>query len=254
MPRTDLLYDSFLPYRDALSLARWCRGLLQIQTRIQNQAPIPECMGDSCGSIARALHPELRPTSYSPEEFEEMLAEEKKREKMTPEEKEAYFEDLSEDLHKRIENGEINLWDEKKRYTSHKEAERFLKESTTWLNKKIQPACNAQVSLLEDLILESLKCLENPPISPTAAKGLQRILYLWEEGKIRHEGEPPYKIVFSSQVAEFLGLDAELESIRLQSLPPLQIEEKKRLRAAAQAAKKFLPHRQTAVDELSQFL
>lgn len=254
MPSNEQLYDSFLPYRTALALARWCRGLLHIQTHLQNQTPIPECLGDACGSVARSLHPELRPPSYTPEEFVKMREQENRVEKMTPEEKEEYLEELSEDLHQKIENGEINLWEGKKRYISPQEAGRFLEESRIWLLQKIQPACNPNASLLEDLVLECLQILQTPPIPKDTAKGLRRILYLWEEGKIRHEGEPPYKIVFAPQVAEFLGVDAELESIQLQCLPPLKNKDKKLLRSVAQTSKKLLPHRRASVDGLCKFL
>jgi hypothetical protein len=183
-----------------------------------------------------------------------MREEENRMEKMPPEEKEDYLQELSEDLHQKIKNGEINLWEEKKRYIRPSEAVRFLEESTTWLRQKIHPACNPNASLLEDLVLECLQLLQTPPIPRSTAKGLRRILYLWEEGKIRHEGEPPYKIVFAPQVAEFLGVDAELESIRLQSLPPIKNKDKKLLRSVARTSKKLLPHRSTSVDELCKFL
>jgi hypothetical protein len=253
--KTSQLYDSFLPYRDALHLSRWVRGLTQIKTHLHNKAPIPERLGYWCGHSARALHPNLKPPNYSEEEFQTLLSQEEKRKTMTEEEKKEELEELSAEIQKKIESGELDLWeDTAKILLDPHECEQFLTESLQWISTKISPACNPTASTFEGIIKETVEFLNSTNFNPQEGKGFQRILYLWEEGKIRYEGEPPYKIVFSDQVAETLGIDAELESIKLQKLRPLNLKEKKKIHSAAKTAAKSLPHHKKTIESLEKTL
>jgi hypothetical protein len=225
--RTAFLFESFLPYRDALQLARWVQGVLRLQRALSAGGPVSEHFCWGAGGAARRIAPQIRPAEQSKESFDELLEEERRQADLSESELEDRLEKLSESLAEKIDSGELDIWDDSPRWVDRSEVERFLDESLDYLEKKILPACNGKISFLESLIPHVLESIRAG--NAAAMRGYYALLLIWDYGRMFYEGEPPYRIVFSKQVAEALGIDPEMESVRMQTMRPVEGEAARRL-------------------------
>jgi hypothetical protein len=148
---------------------------------------------------------------------------------MSKEELEEYLDTQSQELIVKIESGEIDIWDDTPQYTSIEEAKRFLQDSTNTLSKKFLKACAPDKSLLEHITKTTTDLLSKEPKNKKEENEIlgrlmtyKALLVLWDSARMFHEGEPPYKISFSNQVSEKLGLDPILASAKLSEMRPLR--------------------------------
>jgi hypothetical protein len=252
---SDWLFGCFLPYRESLNLSRWLQGLIALEKRLKKSAPISERLCYAASFNGRQLYPDLKPPDTSETEFQNIRTNEKRRATLTEAEKEEEMEQLSREIQKKLLSGELNLQETKPEWIPHTNIELFQKASLEWLTKKILPACNPSSSFLELATIETLGLWNTNPWPENQAQGIQRLLLLWDQAKIQNEGEPPYKIVFSKQVEEALGIDGELESLKLQKLRKLGPQEKTKYKKTANVATQKLPsHRQTISKLLNTIL
>jgi hypothetical protein len=233
------LFESFLPYRDALHLARWVQGLLRLQRALESGGPVSEHFCWSAGAAARRIAPQIRPPEQSEESFAEITESERKEAEMSEDELEDRMEKLSADLAEKIDSGELDVWDDSPRWVDRGEVERFIAESLVYLEKKILPACNGSISFLEDILSDTLSSIRSRDLEQM--RGYYALLLIWDYGRMFYEGEPPYRIVFSKQVAEVLGIDPEMESVRMQAMRPVEGDSSKRLIRAKQIAARTFP-------------
>jgi len=238
------LFDCFLPYRDALHLERWVSSLFKLQELLEANIPIQENYVYGAHHTAHCFFPDLRSPYYSEEEWKDVRKKELEFAAMTEEEKNQKIEEDSERIREQVESGEIDIWDDTPQYVDRNEVQKFVNQCIELLKTKFLKALNPKVSYIEKLLKEAINYLENfshndPQERRKTRKGLRATLHLWDVAKTYNEGEPPYRIVFSEQVAEALGIDATLESAKLQKLEPLGGSSLKRLIAAYNVSKKF---------------
>ena len=246
MSDQEYLFGCFLPYRQALGLSRWAVGLLKLEDRIEAEVPIEEMSIERIHAPARSLFPDLKPPTISEEQWYEIRAKEKWEDGLTDEERAALLEKESEEIAEAIDSGKINIWDDTPNYVDTEKARKFGLECAELLGQKFRKALNPKASFLEKRIHEVIEHLENTGKKGAAQrkkarKGLVAALTLWDCGKIYHEGEPPFQIVLAPQVAELLGMAGEKAASDLMTLNPVQGQQLKRLKAALNVAKAFLP-------------
>lgn len=237
--REQYLFESFLAYRDALSLCRWVGGVLKLSRLVERGGPIQESLCWAAGHNGRVLFPQLRPAGTSVETFERTLADEHKRKSLSAEALNEMMEKEAEELRTKIDSGAIDIWDDTPVWVDKGEVRRFVDESQALLSGKIRPACNREISFFENLVALSVDALEEPDLQ--ARRFAEAMLLMWDYGRMYYEGEPPYKVVFSSQVAEALGIDPEMESLKFSRMPPLRQWDRKRLWAAMGIAQTGFP-------------
>lgn len=195
----------------------------------------------------RALFPQLRTPWLTQEEFDKERAAEERRQSLTEEEMAEESEQLSRELNRKIESGELDIWDDSPQYISRAEGELFFDTALALLKTKMLPALRPGSTLLDDLVLDFLPSLETPKLQRSKFKSLRALMLLWDYARMFYEGEPPFSIKFSDQVAEALGLDAELESAKLQNMRPVEGETRRRLLAA----KRVLTTNSSALQNIS---
>lgn len=227
-PIEQYIFDSFLPYRDALHLSRWVQGLMVLGRLLRRGGPIAENFCWGAGLSARHIAPQLRPAGQSEEGFRETLSREAQHESFNEEELRDFLEDEAEELRAKIDSGEIDIWDDTPVWVAREEVEDFISRSLEYLETKICSACNGEESLLERLIPQAVECLRRGNDSRELYAGL----LVWDYARMYYEGEPPYRVVFSPQVAETLGIDPQMESVKMQKMRPLARPESRRLRVA----------------------
>ena len=238
VPQDDFLYGCFLDYRNSLNLERWMCGLLQIRRLLATGKLIREQIGDAAGGSACGLFPDLKPPGISEEDFAENRKRARRLEGLSEDERDAELEMAADQLREAIESGEFDFWDDTSQFLDPHEAQHFLDASTNLLTEKICPACNPNVSWLEKSTLEILRTLEG---ADSSLRGWEAILLCWDFARMQHEGAPPYKVVFSKQVEEFLGVDGKLESARFEKIRPLTLQQRKLFRAARHLAECLVP-------------
>ncbi len=220
----DFLYGCFLSYRDSLYLERSLDGLLRLKRSLTNNSPIDQRITDYASSCIRTIFPEIKIPGWNEKEFDELLENEKLNQSLSHEDLMEQVERDSELLREQIESGELDIWDDTPQYIAYEEGKEFLETSLNLLEKKIAPACNGEISLIENLTKRIVKSLGKPPKKENIRewKDYQALLVLWDSARMFHEGEPPFKVVFSNIVAQQLGLDPVLESIRTNKIRPLK--------------------------------
>jgi hypothetical protein len=234
----EYLFESFLPYREALNLERGLHSLIRIQKLLLKGKNIEEQILERSSFNIRYLLPKVKPATMTTEEFEKALAKEEKEKSMDEEELRQKLEDEGEELRRRIDSGELDIWDDSPNFIPAYKAKGYLKDTLGALKAKIIDHCQPNKSFLEKMAIECYQALnqDNYEFYPQ----LQALLEIWDYGKIAYEKEPPYKIVFSDQVAEVLGIDPIMESIKLQELRPLTKKEKSQLRKLMAVFKKAI--------------
>jgi hypothetical protein len=244
-PTTEYTFGSFLEYRDALHLARWVQGLLTLNKLLSRGGPISENICWGVGSSARHIAPQIRPAGQSELDFKQTVREEERRRGMSKKDLEESLEQEARDLRAKIDSGEIDIWDDSPVWVDRQEVIDFVSRSLDFLDSKIKVACNEKTSLVEKLIKEGIETARNGEYDSE----LYATLILWDYARMYHEGEPPYKVVFSEQVATALGIDPTLESIKMQKMRPLARRDFRRLKVAEGVIKK--KHRWLSPQELS---
>jgi hypothetical protein len=259
----EYLFESFLPYREGLNLARSLYGLLRLQKIILQGKDVEEQILERVSFNMRHNFPELKPYNMSDQEFSNLKNKEAQRKNMSKEEINEMLEQESEDIRKKIESGEIDIWDDSPKFIDNKKALEFLHCCYQTIEKKILQHCNSKESFLEKMTAETMKKLaENINIPNQKSNkekrkdtaGLQALIMLWDYGKIAYEKEPPYKIMFSKQVAEALGIDPIMESIKLEKLRPLSKEDKRKVKTMLKICKTHKPWEDISTEEIEGIL
>jgi dGTP triphosphohydrolase len=224
----EYLFESFLPYRESLNLIRGLNSLLKIKKILSSNKNVEEQILERASFNIRCLLPNVRPANLSEDEFQETLNREKKEKEMSEEEFQKDLEEKSEDLREKIESGILDIWDDTPTFIDKDKAKSYLQRVLLELKEKLISHCQPNKSFMEKMAKNAFTALttENYNHLPQ----LQALMGVWDYAKIAYEKEPPYKIVFSDQVAEQLGIDPVLESIRLQELSPLTRKEKQLLK------------------------
>lgn len=230
------VFESFLPYRDALHLARWLQGLMTLQRLLGRGGPICENACYGAGLAAQHIAPQIRYAGQSEEDFQAMRRREEARKNLSEQERrdllEEETEEMARELREKIDSGEIDIWDDTPVWVEREEVQEFISRSLDYIEEKICPACNEKASLLERLVPVAISQLRKG----VSDRRLYATLVIWDYARMYYEGEPPYRVVFSAQVAEALGVDAQMESVRFQKMRPLGLLETKRLRVARKLA------------------
>jgi hypothetical protein len=232
----DYIFGCFLDYKSALYLARSLDGLLRLKRCLKMEEKVDQRYTDYASSCIRIIFPEVKIPGWSQEEFNNLIESEQQNKSLSKEELQEKIELESEELREKIESGELDIWDDSPKYVDYNECKKFYNEVLELLKKKILPACNPNESFLEALTPKLLDFLSEAPNNESNSKlgAYKALIALWDAGRMFHEGEPPFKIVFSTQVAEQLGIDPILESIRSTNMRPLRKNsyESKRVKAA----------------------
>lgn len=226
----EYIFESFLPYRDLLHLERGVVNLLELKLALQtHRAKFEEQLLYAGEFNIRALFPQVKTPWQTDQEF----AKEREREiafnKLTEAERKENMEKEADELRKKIDSGELDIWDDSPRYIEREKVEQYIKESISAL-ESIQKACNGEKSLIEGIILKVLSKFAEIPRKEI--KALVAYLSIWDRARMYYEGEPPYRIIFSKQVSEELGIDPEMEAIKMQKMSPISARDLKLLNAA----------------------
>ena len=224
-------------------------GLLQIRRLLAAGKLIRERIGESAGGNACGLFPDLKPPGISEEDFSENRERTKRLDGLSEEERNDELELEAEALREAIEAGELDFWDATPQFIEPDEAQKFLDESTKLLATKLRPACNPAVSWLERSTIEILRVLES---DGTLLRSWEAILLCWDLARMQHAGEPPYQVVFSKQVEEFLGIDEILEAARFEKIRPLTPGQRKLVRTAWHMAEHLVPSENTALEAMAK--
>jgi len=257
MKSNDYLYNSFLPYFEALQLCRWMNCLCDMSRRLHRSGHIPENLAEAASCNLRVLAPQIRPATSSPEEFASTLAREEKLAKMTDEEKEEFYAQEWKKVEAKIESGEIDIWDDTPTYADTEETKRFIRDSIEYFNSKLSQAVNPNASFLEALALRVFQTLDKVQgsIQPELLKqvrGLEALLLTWDTARMAHEGRPPYSIKFSEQVAEALGIDPVVEESKMATDYALPERFARIALVAATLARNTLPEYQREIDAMAE--
>lgn len=230
----DFLFGSFLDYRNSLNLARSLDGLLRLKRALQQNREVDQRLTDYASSCLRVIFPEIKIPGWTEREFKDLLESENKSKGLSTEELMDKIEEDAESLREKIDSGEIDIWDDTPKYVNYQECQDFLTKSTQILKSKILPACNPNVSLLESLTKNIIEFLDSKEYNHKLGQLYRGLLTLWDSARMFHEGEPPYKITFSKHVAEQLGIDPILESIKSNKMRAINNKhwEAKKLKAA----------------------
>jgi hypothetical protein len=229
----DYLYGCFLNYRDSLYVCRTLEGLIRLKKALRIQSPVDQRLTDYASSCIRLILPEIKIPGWSEKEFSDLLNNEKENKTLSDDELMEKINRDSELLREKIDSGEIDIWDDTPKYVDFDEAKSFLETSISTIENKILKACNEKVSLLEGLT-KTITSLLHKRDNYGELREYEALLIIWDSSRMFYEGEPPFKIVFSSQVSEQLGIDPVMESIRSNRIRPLKPSsyESKRAKAA----------------------
>jgi hypothetical protein len=241
----DFLFGCFLGYKDALYLCRSLDGLIRLNRAFQTKGPIDQRITDYASSCIRTIFPQIKIPGWTTQEFEDLTRNEEENKNLSHEELMEKLDEESKILEEKIDSGEIDIWDDTPKYVSIEECKTFLNDCINILKEKGLPACNEKVSLIEGLskkIINTISEGENNQLQ----KDYQALLALWDSARMHHEGEPPFKVVFASQVIEKLGIDPIMEEIRTSGIRPVRqgSYESKKLKASLQrclASSEFSP-------------
>lgn len=243
----EYLFESFLNYRDSLYLARTLDSLLKLKKSLRHNRKVDQTLTDYASSCIRMIFPDTKIPGWSEEEFLKLRQSEVENKSLSEEEFLEKIEKDSEEIRLKIESGEIDIFDDSPQYVSFGEAKSFFDNSLSTLKEKILPACNDSQSLLESITKKVLTLLDMPEEKSNfeEQKDYKAFLNLWDTARMFHEGEPPFKIRFSKQVAEQLGIDPIMEGINNSSMRPIKQAsyEAKKLKASLKIClkSKFLP-------------
>lgn len=217
----DFLFGCFLGYKDALYLCRSLDGLIRLNRAFQTKGPIDQRITDYASSCIRTIFPKIKIPGWTTQEFEDLINNEEKNKNLSHEELMEKLDQESQILQEKIESGEIDIWDDTPKYVSIDECKTFLNDCINILKEKVLPACNEKVSLIESLSREIVNAISEDK-NYQLQKDYQALLTLWDSARMHHEGEPPFKIVFASQVIEKLGIDPVMEEIRTSGIRPVK--------------------------------
>lgn len=233
-------FESFLPYRQALQLGRATQGLLRLEIGLRRGCgAFDETLVSGIAANARGLFPDIRPPELSEEKFQEARERENLESTMTEAEMDAYVERMAQDLRESIEAGEIDIWDDSPRFVETCRVVEFCSSFLDRLTSSMVPSLKPGAGLLGDLVRESANNLKTAP--QERIRALRAGLAAWDFARMHHEGEPPYRIAFSSQVAEVLGIDPAMEKIRAVSMPRPTSRDRRRIKAALTVLGKGAP-------------
>lgn len=240
MKSASYYFESFLPYRQSLQLGRTVNGLLELEIGASKACrSFDETHVSGIAASARGIFPDIKPPGMSGGEFAKMREREKSEEAMSEDEMAEHIEQMAQNLRAGIESGEIDIWDDTVRLIGDGQVADFCKEAWSNLNHSLVPSLKPGVGLLGDLVREAEGAVKTKEAG--AIRGLRAALTIWDFARMHYEGEPPYKIVFSSQVAEALGLDPVTEKIREVSMPAPTNLDKRRMRAALSVVSRTAP-------------
>jgi len=227
----DYCYESFLPYRHALFLERSIAGILRVENaKLKGCRSVYEGILDALGFSARVVFEDLRPFGMGENEFQEMRKKEESRKNMTEDERLEEIESEAESLRELIDSGEIDIWDDAYKFAEIGEALTYSRSVYQAIDSKIVPHLKPGDALFDKLVVESMDAIKAG--DGHGMKTFRAALTAWDYGRMHHEGEPPFKIRFSQQVADELGIDAELESARMGHMGQVSSEDLRRISAA----------------------
>lgn len=230
----EYLFESFLPYREALNLGRALYGICKLKKIILLGRNVEEQIIERISFNIRYLLPDIKPANITNEEFEKILKRERDDKTLSEDDLQERLENEGNELRAKIDSGELDIWDDSPNFIEFQKCSDYLDNALQALKSKIIDHLAPEKSFFEKMVKEGygILCktndktnLSNPDITK-----LQVLLRIWDYAKIAYEKEPPYKIVFSEQVAEFLGIDPVMESIKFQELRGLTKREKKDLK------------------------
>lgn len=241
VPGNEFLFGSFLPYRKALNLERWVGSLIELDRSLTRGGPICETKTNSAEFNAKSLLGDFRPPWQSEADFESEKRHSERLAKMTGDELDEFMEEEGSKISKMIDSGELDLWDDSVVWRDRQDVASFVRESLSHLSAKVSPACNPKVSFLEKVVRLSVEELKEGTATNERLRALYALLVIWDYGKMHFEGEPPYSVKFSPQVAEALGIDPEMESIKMSTMPPLDKRGARRIGACLKLVKRGAP-------------
>lgn len=219
--KEEYLYGCFLGYRDALYLGRTLDGLMKLHKVLETNSKVNQQITDYASSCIRMILPNIKIPGWTNQEFLDLLSNEAENRELSSDDLMDKIEQDSELLREKIEAGEIDIWDDSPTYVDRAECTVFMKEALELIKTKVVPACNPKESLLEALTKGVVDLLEKNN-NYQQQRGYQALLILWDSARMFHEGEPPFKIAFSAQVAAQLGIDPIMESIRCHQMKSLK--------------------------------
>jgi hypothetical protein len=248
MTDSEYSFESFLPYRQALQLARMVSGLLRLELGMRRGCRnFDETLVSGISFNARAIFPDIKPPGMGEDEFREVRQREEEERAMNEEERGERIEKMAEDLRRSIEKGEIDIWDDTPRFVDADKVAEFRDNSLRKLTESLTPSLKPGAGLLADLTREAVGSVAAG--TGDILRGYRGGLVAWDFARMHHEGEPPYKIAFSRQVAEALGLDPVLEGIRAARIPKPTARDRSRMRAALSLVESGIPELHGRIQE-----
>lgn len=240
MTSDDFIFESFLPYRHALHLCRALTGLLTLSIRLRSSnSVVEESLAGRVSFSVRALFPSIKPPDLTDAQFKNLLEEEDRAARRTAAETEAEMERMAGEIRERIDSGEFDMWDDSPRFIDAREVENFCRIARSRVREQIVGNSRPGSSFISELAEGAISAMERG--DEATMRGLRAVLVIWDYARMHHEGEPPYRVVFSGQVAEALGIDPVLESARIGELGEPSPSDIRRMRAALRVIRRFLP-------------
>ncbi len=215
-------------------------GLLQVGiAQGKGTSAVYSGLADRLGFSARIVFEGTKPYGMSEEDFEIMRRREEASRNMTEVEKRDAIEEEAANLRELIESGELDIWDDTIEFNDIKSVKCYSDEIAGTIKTKVIPHLRPDSSLFDRLIVKSLEAVDAQ--DEPAMRGLRAALSIWDYGRMHHEGEPPFQVRFSSQVAEFLDIDPEMESIRAATMRAPSEDDNRRMRAAFRVLEAYDP-------------
>jgi hypothetical protein len=232
------VFDSFLPYLESIQLSRGVSGLLRLQGIIGRGTHTPQQLYMRTYFNLSAIFPSLVNPAENNQRLRQILEAQLSH---GPTDAESVSRDRQA-VHRLLDALSPVEWQEL-RQTSHVSQAslvEFIDESREML-KKLTAPLRSGISLLEDLTLEAVNSQEG--------KRLARLLEVWEQAKMAHEGYPPYFDKLTERVVKVMrSLDSKFQPPSLsarhsQPLSSRRINHAQRILADGQ---KRFPHIITA--------
>lgn len=241
-------FESFLPYRQALNLGRTVEGLLRLEIGFRKGCgKFDETLVSGIAFVARDIFPEIKPPEMCEEEFQQMRDREEMEKSMTEVERSENIERMARKIGAAIESGELDIWDETPRFIEGSKVDEFCNNLWSRMNATMVPSLKPGVGLLGDLVRMGAENLKTG--ATDRVRACRAGLAVWTFARMHHEGEPPYRIEFSSQVAEALGIDPVMEKIRAAKMPAPNRMDMRRMEAALAVTRHGAPELLASLQE-----
>lgn len=198
------VFDSFFPYLESIQLSRGVSGLLRLQDSITRgtRVSIPQQLYTRTYFNLSVIFPSLTDPSENNQRLRQLLESQLLHHPVAAGRSDSADRQA---VHQLLDALSPVEWQELRQtpHVSKTGLTEFIGESRKMLQKLTAPL-RAGTSLLEDLVVEAVNGHE--------VKQLARLLEVWEQAKMAHEGYPPYFDKLTERVVQVMrNLDSKFQ-------------------------------------------